>query len=338
MAVPLMRNPTVPIALVLLLSSCQSAGPAQDAQAGRSSWRAIERVGEARYRAPSTGDWAEVVAGSEIPAASTLVTGAGGRLILARPGRQIVVGTKSRVRLPGAEREARLEQLEGRVLYRITGSPAAFAMASPALDVQTTAAVLQVSVGPAGTEVTVEQGEAQVATPDGDSVRVVAGGGSVRAGGPDGLMVRRRPGQGYEPATPLLGSSQAPALEPGAKRSLEAATGAAAAARNPGGGDGAGQELVVVPAGFRQPLHSSARQDAPRHHDAVTDQTGTSQHHAPSPARPERKGVQPGAATNEHAPGSRASAVAPAGVPEDPFVRLTDGLLNALPATSPTGR
>lgn len=376
MAMSTIRNRYVLIPLVLLLSSCQGAGPTKEPEPAQSAdWQAVERLGEARFRAPGAGAWAEVAAWSEMPAASRLVTGTGGRLILARPGRQIAIGTKSRLRLPGPERGARLEQTEGRVRYRIAGSPAAFAVATPALDVRATDAVLEVSVGAGGTEVTVEEGEARIATPGGQGMSVVTAGGSARAGGPTdaGLMVRRGPGQGYERVAPVLAASRQPALEPAAKRSLEAVIGASTAARDPahaataaaagpakrsGGGsakaaeraqaaDDAARELVVVPARFRRAPADRADPpaqlvpDAPDDQAVFTDRPDASDDRIAGPpagADATRADAQQGTAEDERTLENAPTGTAPAAPPEEPFTRLTDGLLNSLRAVSPTTR
>lgn len=241
-----MRKRSVLVALALLGASCQNTGPAVRAEPGGAGWRVLERLGEAHLRAPAAGEWAAILAGDEIPPASTLVTGTGGRLILARSGGQLVVGPNSRLRLAGAGQKVALEQSEGRVRYRI-GKALAFAVATPALDVRARDAVLEVSIGTRRTTVTVEAGEAKVATFDGRSVGVVAAGGSARAGAPGeaGLMVRSGPAQSYQRVEPVLTSRRQPVLEPAIEPDPIVVEEAA-----PG---------PVVPAGFVRPSEAEAK-------------------------------------------------------------------------------
>ena len=362
MAMSIMHNRYLVLALALLLSSCQAAGPAgQAAVPAPSAWQVLERVGETHVQAPGTGGWAEIMARDRISAASTLVTGTGGRLILARPGGQIVIGPNSRVHLPAAEHEARLEQTEGRVRYRIAGSAEPFAVVTPALNVQASGTILEVAVGAAGTELTVETGEARIATLDGRSVGVVPAGGSARAARDAALMVQGAPGQDFEGVEPVLASSRQPALAPPAKRSLEAEIGgratprdaahappvaAAAAGRGkassgpqaPVAGparladDDGGRELVVVPAGFPSARERSAPPSALAPDGQAPDDAIAV---PPAGADPHRQARKMDAAENAQTAEDDGAASA---APDDPFAGFTDGLLGSLSPVIPRGR
>ena len=70
---------TIPAAA--LLAACQGSPQqfsfsAEPPEPRGPVWRVVERLGEARYLAPSMTGWEEVVAGSMIPAGSQITTGA----------------------------------------------------------------------------------------------------------------------------------------------------------------------------------------------------------------------------------------------------------------------
>jgi len=342
------------VALGLLLSSCQSAVPTGHAGPDQPGWQVLERVGEVHVRSPAAPAFAEIMASDRIAPGSTLVTGTGGRLILARFEGQVVVGTNSRLRLPGAGRAAPLEQLAGDARYRITGSAAAFAVTTPALNLSARDAVLEVSVATTGTAVTVEAGEVRVSSPDGASVGVVPAGGAARAGGPGdrGLMVRGAPQQTFEPVAPVLASRPRPAPAPDAAPGSKTAIGArsrtaplAAASTGPAGApdgttvalaapaslvDAAGDaELVVMPAGFARVAERAPPAAAER--GGATEAAGARS--IPDRGAPRKSAdaepvaaEKPRTAQNDAEPGAA------------PFGRLTGGLLNGLPVAGAKAR
>lgn len=318
MAMSTVRNRYAVVALALSLGSCQSAGPPGQAEPDRAAWRVLERIGEAHARAPGAGGWTEIMQGDEIPAASTLVTtGTGGRLILARPARQLAVEPKSRLRLAQAGHEGLVEQIQGRVRYRIAGARPAFVVATPALHVQASDTVLEVSVGAGGTEVTVEEGEARVATLDGRAAGLVAAGGSARGRGA-GLLVRRALEQDYARVGPVRASRRPePAAEP-----------ARAVA------DDDEPQPAMVLAGFRgtpkRPGRSSRPvPDAPDHDVAFTDHAGAGDDRSATP-HARAASAQPRTTDHTRTPEHHGSGVSLPGALDERFLRFTEGLLGPL--------
>jgi hypothetical protein len=194
------------------------------------SWRVVERLGEARYLAPSMAGWEQVQAGSMIPAGSQIATGIGGRLIVQQAGKQLSAGTGSRFILPGWDGGGSVRQSTGWLRYRIaTPAAATFGIETPFLDLMVDDAVLDVTVGERETEVAVVSGRVLVKTSDGRR-QIDLGAGHTGYASLEGepLAVRRGPGQ--PPAT--VPATVLPALHPdrapGAKASGPARVAAAA--------------------------------------------------------------------------------------------------------------
>jgi hypothetical protein len=198
------------------LAGCQVLPPLSSSdtssEPGVPSWRVVERLGEARYLAPSMAGWEQVAAGGMIPAGSQIATGIGGRLIVQQDGNQLSAGTRSRFILPGAEPGGSLRQTTGWLRYRIaTPAAAAFGIETPFLDLLVDDAVLDVTVGERETEVAVVSGRVLVKTEDGRrQIDLDAGHTGYASLSGDALAVRRGPGQPAEAVPPLV----LPALHP----------------------------------------------------------------------------------------------------------------------------
>ncbi|HEX5080378.1 MAG TPA: hypothetical protein VFV80_14590 [Geminicoccaceae bacterium] len=205
---------TIPAAA--LLAACQGL-PSQLSLSGEPEtaapgWRVVERLGEARYLAPSMAGWEEVTAGSLIPAGSQIVTGIGGRLIVHHADNQLSAGTSSRFILPGWEAGGGVRQTAGWLRYRIATVPSeAFPIETPFLDLMVDDAVVDVTVGERETEVAVVTGRVQVKTVDGRrQMELHAGYTGYASLQDEPLAVRRGPGARLEAVPPLV----LPALHP----------------------------------------------------------------------------------------------------------------------------
>lgn len=197
------------------LAACQGLPPLSldtPAEPAVPSWRVVERLGEARYLAPSMAGWEQVAAGSMIPAGSQIATGIGGRLIVQQGGNQLSAGTASRFILPGSEAGGSVRQSTGWLRYRIaTPAAAVFGIETPFLDLLVDDAVLDVTVGERETEVAVVSGRVLVKTQDGRrQIDLGAGHTGYASLSGDTLAVRRGPGQPAETVPPLV----LPALHP----------------------------------------------------------------------------------------------------------------------------
>jgi hypothetical protein len=175
-------------------------------------WRVVERLGEARYLAPSMTGWEEVVAGSMIPAGSQITTGIGGRLIVHHAANQLSAGTSSRFILPGWEHGDNVRQTAGWLRYRIaTASSATFGIETPFLDLAVDDAVLDVTVGDNETEVAVVSGRVRVKSLDERrQIDLHAGYTGYASLQGEALTVRRGADQHLEAVPPIV----VPALHP----------------------------------------------------------------------------------------------------------------------------
>jgi hypothetical protein len=201
------------LAALTALSACATAPDEQPAEVPTAGWRVVERVGEARYSPPDAVTWLAVITGRPIAEGSEVTTGRGGRLIVATSNRHISVGPASRFVLPHPDWNDRLEQRAGWLRYRMANAAdAPFRVHTRSLDLEFTAAVIDVRVEQGATEVTVKEGEVRLATPDGLRRTEIATGQSARAGGFEGvqLAVRGALGKTLEPVEPLI----VPAVHP----------------------------------------------------------------------------------------------------------------------------
>ena len=189
------------------LTACASNSGQRQTEAVANGWRVIERIGEARHLPPGDASWRATMTGRPINEGSEVVTGPGGRLIIAMPGRHISVGPASRFVLPRHDWDDRLEQRAGWLRYRVEAAGAApFRAHTRSLDIEFEAAVLDVRVEQGAVEVTVTEGKVRLATPDGLRRTEIAAGQSAQASGPGGtlLAVRSAPEEGLEAVEPLI--------------------------------------------------------------------------------------------------------------------------------------
>jgi hypothetical protein len=200
-----------------LLAACQGLPQPlsfsdEPSEAAGPGWRVVERLGEARYLAPSMAGWEEITAGSLIPAGSQITTGIGGRLIVRHAANQVSAGTSSRFILPGWEPGDNVRQTAGWLRYRIATAPSAsFGIETPFLDLLVDDAVLDVTVGDSETEVAVVSGRVQVKSLDERrQIDLHAGYTGYASLQDDPLMVRRGAGQRLEAVPPIV----VPALHP----------------------------------------------------------------------------------------------------------------------------
>jgi hypothetical protein len=191
--------------LAAALVACQSSELPQAGGAAAPGWRVVERTGEVRLHGLGTGGWSPVMAGVEIAGSSRVATGAGGRLILGRPGIQIAAGTGSAFVLADPDLLP-LRQEAGRLRYRVDRAEGPFVVETPFMRVRTQGAVFDLAVGPDGGEVMVETGRLLVMTSDG------ARGATLEAGQvaysrtvpSEQLMVRQGADEAAAPADPYV--------------------------------------------------------------------------------------------------------------------------------------
>jgi hypothetical protein len=172
----------------------------------------VERLGNARYRAPDTSGWAPAAATSAIPAGSRIETGIGGRLILTRADDHVSAGPASSFVLPASPGDGALDQRAGRLRYRLAAAGAPFAIQTPLLAIEARGTVFEVTVGADATEVAVERGRVRVATPDGLRHAELGDGQSARASAIEGRQLALRQGatKPWQPVEPIV----LPAMEP----------------------------------------------------------------------------------------------------------------------------
>lgn len=210
---------------VAALAGCQMLPPLSSSETAPEpalpSWRVVERLGEARYLAPSMAGWEQVEPGGMIPAGSQIATGGGGRLIVQQAGKQLSAGTRSRFILPDRDGGGSVRQSTGWLRYRIaTPARATFGIETPFLDLVVDDAVLDVTVGERETEVAVVSGRVLVKTSDGRrQIDLDAGHTGYASLEGEPLAVRRGPGGQTEPVPATV----LPALHPDRAASAQAA-------------------------------------------------------------------------------------------------------------------
>jgi hypothetical protein len=324
-----------PLVALAVLTACASNPGARQAEAAPDGWRVVERVGEARYLPLGDGAWRATITGRPISEGSEVTTGRGGRLIIARPGRHISVGPVSRFVLPHPEWDHRLEQRAGWLRYRVEAADAApFRVHTRSLDIEFTAAVLDVRVDDGAVNVTVAEGKVRLATPDGLRRTEIATGQSAQASGAGGarLAVRSAPDEALEAIEPLI----IPAVQP-----TPAATVPPQGAR-PANGPG------QVDMGLAPPDGAAAVSKAPRDPEAAgLGPTGRvpEKNEGPPPVRladpPPVRAAPAGsgtpAASVPPVPGFAATASARAAAPAAPqtgrrgqFQRLSEGMVDGV--------
>ncbi len=165
-----------------VLGACQYTVESTVAEHGPSAWRVVERLGATRYLPPGGTNWSPILSGDRIPAASQVATDSGGRLILARAGDQLSVGTETRLTLPAAGGDTRIQQSAGWVRYRVGGDSAQpVEIETPHLRLEAARAVAEIVVGTAATEVRIERGQVQIAGADGLRYADLTAGAVARA-------------------------------------------------------------------------------------------------------------------------------------------------------------
>jgi len=222
-------RPWLTMSAVAWLAACQGLpqlalfDPSPEPQAP--GWRVVERLGEARYLAPSMAGWEQVAAGSMLPAGSQITTGIGGRLIVHQAANQLSAGTGSRFILPGREPGDSVRQTAGWLRYRIATAPATtFGIETPFLDLAADDAVLDVTVGDSETEVAVVSGRVRVKSLDERrQIDLHAGYTGYASLQDEPLAVRRGPDQRLEAVPPIV----VPALHPNRAAGASAAPDAA---------------------------------------------------------------------------------------------------------------
>ena len=211
--VPVNGRPLGALALLGALCACATTSAAPPPEAPTAGWRIVERVGQARYLAPDAAAWVSATIGEALADGSEVSIGRGGRLIVDAPGRHISAGPDSRFVLPDDDRDDPLDQRAGWLRYRVAEAAAQpFRIHTRSLELELLAGVIDVRVNHLATEVTVKEGQARVATPDGLRQTRMMAGQSAHAGGADDvrLAVRLEPGAALQPVNPVI----VPALQP----------------------------------------------------------------------------------------------------------------------------
>ncbi|HSA82826.1 MAG TPA: FecR domain-containing protein, partial [Geminicoccaceae bacterium] len=179
-----------------LLAGCQGA-PSPAPEVTTDGWRVVERLGDARFLAPGASGWSPAIPATTLPSGSEVATGTGGRVILARNGDHVSAGPASRFSLPLAGPGAILEQRAGGLRYRIAAAPPqVMVVETPFLSIEVRGTVFDVTVTATATEVSVEQGQIRIVTPDRRRQIELESGQSAYAGGPAGDNLAFRRGQG----------------------------------------------------------------------------------------------------------------------------------------------
>ncbi len=344
------RTPYARLALGLiggaLLGGCQSLQPSAPAEVQADGWRVVERLGDARYLAPDAGGWAPALPAATLPAGSQVATGAGGRVILARAGDHISAGPTSRFSLPPAAPGGSLEQQAGGLRYRVAPTATeALVVETPFLEIAVRGTVFDVTVSPTATEVTVEAGQVRIVTPDGLRHIELEAGQSAYAGGPSGaqLAFRRAQGEPVEPVEAIILPAMHP--KPGlieGRPLLAPLTLEAAAAHRASSSSTAASEAAVpiataaaTPIEFADPAAAEGDRPGSRKLDGVAV-AAPAPLELPVPVEPEadRTRAAPTATGAASAPETRRElgAPTPASPDERLFDRLTDGMVDTVPA------
>jgi hypothetical protein len=275
-------------------------------------------------------------------------------VILARNGDHVSAGPASRFSLPPAGPEAILQQRAGWLRYRIAAVPPhIMVVETPFLAIEVRGTVFDVTVSPTATEVSVEQGQVRIVTPDRRRQIELESGQSAYAGGPAGdeLAFRRGQGAPLEPVEAIV----LPAMHPkaGVSQGRPPATIDGRAANRSGT---AASEATVPIATAVVSANSPDRAAGERAPRSAADVVGPSESGAVSADAIEAPAavddLSPGdAAAGEPAPTGAAAAGSTAGsrptgnhaTEERPsagsrslFDRLTEGMVDAVPAARPS--
>ncbi len=342
--VPASSQPLAALALLGALCACASTS-AERSTAQPAGWRIVERTGEARHLPPSAAAWLSATIGEALADGSEVSTGGGARLIVDAPGLNISAGPNSRFVLPGSGGDDLLEQRAGSLRYRVAAAAEPLHIHTRSLELELLAGVVDVHVNQLATEVSVKEGQVQVATPDGLRQTQMIAGQSAHAGGADEvqLAVRSSPGGPFQPVElviiPALQPKAAPTDTPSASPGARSAT-AQPSALSPSGA------ATAPPIGRAVDGAPTVLQEAPE----ARAQLAADVVEAPRAGRPaaESMGVDdeagPAATSRAYPDGLRAldpqPQLAPARITESPaaairrakFERLTAGMLDQVEA------
>jgi hypothetical protein len=345
------RLALIPI-LAGLAAGCQSVERGAPAAAQVSGWQVVERLGEARYKTDAGGGWSPAMPPSALADGSQVVTGVGGRLIVARAGQHISAGPASRFTLPDTLSGTPLEQRAGSLRYRVTeAAPGRLLVATPFLKIEVASTVFDVTVSATATEVSVQQGRARIATPDGLRQIELGAGQSAYAGGAAqvALAFRATAGAPLAPVEPIVLPAMHPrpgVLEGRAPRSVEPPAYAGSQASSSGTAASsaavplAKAEIATSPQGRPAPPVLAARQPQSARADRPAS-SGAGASPQPAMERPASGArVMPPLSEAARTAVERQSAGQP--VSEDSlqsaFDRLSEGMLDGVPAVSqPSG-
>ena len=233
--VPASSRPLAALALVGALCACATTSAEPRSTTQPAGWRIVERTGEARHLPPATAGWLSATIGEALADGSEVSTGRGSRLIVDAPGRTISVGPNSRFVLPGSDGDDRLDQRTGSLRYRVAATAEPLLIHTKSLELELLAGVVDVHVNRLTTEVSVKEGQARVATPDGLRRTQMIAGQSAHAGAADEvqLAVRLAPGAELQPVELVI----VPAIQPKSTPAEMPAT--SAPARSPTAGPAA---------------------------------------------------------------------------------------------------
>jgi hypothetical protein len=338
-----------------LLAGCQGATPSPSPEVMADGWRVVERLGDARFLAPGASGWSPAIPATALPSGSEVVTGAGGRVILAQKGDHVSAGPASRFSLPPAGPGAILDQRAGWLRYRIAAVPPQIMVVdTPFLSIEVRGTVFDVTVSPTATEVSVEQGQVRIVTPDRRRQIELESGQSAYAGGPagDGLAFRRGQGAPLEPVEAVV----LPAMHPkagvseGRPTATQATIEGRAAHRSGTAASEATVPIATAVATANAPDRAAGMRLRPAERSAA-DVTGAPESRALSVDAIEAPAAVDDGAAGDPSPADAGDAGSTAGsrptanhaTEERPsadrrplFDRLTEGMVDAVPAARPS--
>ena len=337
-------RPLAALALLALLCACASTAADPSGAARPSGWRIVERTGEARCLPPERAAWMTATTGQALAGGSEVATGAGGRLIVDAPGRNLSVGPDSRFVLPREDDHSWLEQRAGWLRYRIAAAaPQPFRIHTRSLELELSSGVVDVHVNHLATEVTVKEGQVRVATPDGLRQTQMLAGHSARAGEPGAtaLAVRLAPGEPLQAIEPVVVPASQPKPVPAGSAPSPATVESIAVPPAPA--EPATSLTPLVRAGAEPPLLPGATdpekpRPLPLLHDAPPAKSASETQEADRAipgARIGGSGGRPGAARVFGAIVPATRPTGPAAVRRSQFERLTAGVLDGIQPPHP---
>lgn len=214
--------------VMLLLLGCQSTG---GAPASGDGWRVVEQTGDVRFSPRSSERWATVAGGDLIAPPGVIVTGAAGRVILARADQRLRLAPSSRIALPPRSESAPVEQQMGQVEYQLAADQngRTIRVSTPHGEVESRGGRFAIEVGTSleWTALDIRAGAARIATLDGSRGVTLRAGQRAEAGAGDGtgLAFNRTPGGPLEAVVPLqatVAADDLPAASSGMERAIVA--------------------------------------------------------------------------------------------------------------------